>query len=153
MDASRADKAALKAHLQRLLDCSQCDAEAMWVDMAGAGKVATDTPEQAGWRVNFTLRRTVQEYRSRAQSPPPVPPLPASWTGEAAGEAEEAEDAEEAEEAEEAAVPVCAVCGGASLEHAALQTRRADEGPSLFFRCKNKTCASYNEIVRPVYPK
>ena len=84
----------------------------------------TDTPSQAKMRKNFTLRRTVQEYRSRSQgyrsrSQSPSPPLPLPYTV-----------AEEQEETQ--MLPVCAECGSARLEHAALQTRSADEGPSLF---------------------
>lgn len=150
MDASRADADVLKAHLRRLLVCSQSDAEAMWVDMHGAGKVATDTLEQAGWRLNFTLRRTVQEFRSRAQSPPPVPPLPLS---EVLVAARQGDNPEAPEPQAATCVPVCAVCGGDRLEHAAIQTRAADEGPTLFAKCKNPKCASYNTIVRPVYPR
>lgn len=145
LDASEMERAALEAHLRRLLGCTQFDAEAMWVDMNGAEEVPTDTPSQAKMRKNFTLRRTVQEYRSRSQgyrsrSQSPSPPLPLPYI--VAGEQEQTQ-----------MLPVCAECGSARLEHAALQTRSADEGPSLFFKCLNPACDHFNTIVRPIYPR
>lgn len=87
----------------------------------------------ARWRYNAAVRGAIQNYRARSQSPPPP-----SLTG----------DDEEFFRAHQYAkhLPSCPECKGKNLEPAALQTRSADEGPSIYMKCR-----ACKKIVRPVY--
>ena len=89
----------------------------------------------ARWRYNAAVRGEIRNYRARSQSPPP-----ASLTGAD----------EEFFRAQQYAkhLPTCPHCKGKNLEPAALQTRSADEGPSIYMKC-----ISCNKIVRPTYVK
>mgnify|MGYP002025360864 CR=1 FL=1 len=87
----------------------------------------------ARWRYNAAVRGEIGNYRARSQSPPPP-----SLTG----------DDEEFFRAQQYAkhLPSCPECKGKNLEPAALQTRSADEGPSIYMKCR-----ACKKIVRPVY--
>lgn len=89
----------------------------------------------ARWRYNAAVRGEIQRYRARCQSPPPP-----SLTG----------DDEEFVRSKQFArhLPSCPHCKGVNLEQAAIQTRSADEGPSIYMKCI--TC---EKIVRPHYHK
>ena len=89
----------------------------------------------ARWRYNAAIRGEIQNYRARCQSPPPH-----SLTGAD----------EEFFRAQQYAkhLPTCPHCEGKNLEPAALQTRSADEGPSIYMKC-----ISCSKIVRPRYVK
>lgn len=90
-----------------------------------------DVALMARWRYNAAVRGEIKRYRSRSQSPPPP-----SLSG----------DDEEFFRAHAKHLPSCPDCKGKNLEPAALQTRSADEGPSIYMKCK-----ACNKIVRPVY--
>lgn len=141
VDASSADTALLSAHLQRLVDCSADDARGMLLRAREGGKpLPPDASREDRMRCNFNMRRVVLERRSRAQSPPPHPPLSRALGDDSADETEDY-----------ASLPACPACGTRDLEHEAIQIRRGDEGPTNFFKCKNADCKCYNTIVRPVY--
>ena len=93
--------------------------------------VDTDTDRQARGRRNAAIRTAIMEYRARAQSPPPP---------------EMREGVEDEVEENEDLLARCPDCKGTRLQHAALQTRSADEGPSNYFRCLH--C---KKVVTPVY--
>lgn len=101
---------------------------------AGSGD-DEDAQMLAQWRYNAAVRGEIQNYRARCQSPPPP-----NLTG----------DDEEFFRSQQYAqhLPTCPDCKGKNLEPAALQTRSADEGPSIYMKC-----ISCNKIVRPRYVK
>lgn len=94
-----------------------------------------DAQMLARWRYNAAVRGEIRNYRARCQSPPPP-----TLTG----------DDEEFFRAQQYAqhLPTCPDCKGKNLEPAALQTRSADEGPSIYMKC-----IACNKIVRPKYVK
>jgi DNA-directed RNA polymerase subunit M/transcription elongation factor TFIIS len=103
--------------------------------LRGQGGDDKEAQMLARWRYNAAVRGAIQNYRARSQSPPP-----ASLTGAD----------EEFFRAQQYAkhLPTCPECKGKNLEPAALQTRSADEGPSIYMKC-----ISCNKIVRPTYVK
>ena len=123
-DADKAREMALRAKQQTaaLQSCAEGDGD-------------EDALMLARWRYNAAVRGEIQHYRARCQSPPP-PSL--------AGEDEEFFRSQQYAEH----LPSCPGCKGKNLEPAALQTRSADEGPSIFMKC-----ISCNKIVRPRYVK
>lgn len=142
VDASSEDTALLTAHLQRLVHCSAEDAQGMLMKARRDGKpLPPDASREYRMRCNYEMRRAVLEYRSRAQSPPPHPPLCA----------ENGEDNVEDNAEDDTNLPACPACGSVKLEHEAIQIRRGDEGPTNFFKCKNQSCKCFNTMVRPVY--
>ena len=94
-----------------------------------------DAQMLARFRYNAAVRHGIRDYRARCQSPPPP-----TLTG----------DDEEFFRAQQYAkhLPTCPDCKGKNLEPAALQTRSADEGPSIYMKC-----IACNKIVRPRYVK
>lgn len=103
--------------------------------LCGEGGDEKEAQMLAQWRYNAAIRGEIKNYRARSQSPPP-----ASLTG----------DDEEFFRAQQYAkhLPTCPHCEGKNLEPAALQTRSADEGPSIYMKC-----ISCSKIVRPRYVK
>ena len=103
--------------------------------LASCGKSGAEEDVQmlARWRYNAAVRHGIRDYRARCQSPPPP-----TLTG----------DDEEFFRAQQYAqhLPSCPQCKGKNLEPAALQTRSADEGPSIYMKCR-----ACKKIVRPVY--
>ena len=139
IDASSAERHVLRQHLQRLLDCDERDADGIMAQCGVNGRVESPTRESK-MKYNFDLRRSVQEYRSRSQSPQPHPVLPGAK-----------EDDEDNAMEGERFMPRCPKCFTTQLEHAAIQTRSADEAPTNFYKCKNAKCECFNKIVKPVY--
>jgi len=103
--------------------------------LCGEGSDDKEVQMLARWRYNAAVRGEIQKYRAQCQSPPPP-----SLTG----------DDEEFFRAQQYAqhLPTCPDCKGKNLEPAALQTRSADEGPSIYMKC-----IACNKIVRPRYVK
>ena len=139
IDASSAERHVLRQHLQRLLECNERDADGIMAQCGVNGRVESPTRESK-MKYNYDLRRSVQEYRSRSQSPQPHPVLPGSK-----------EDDEDYAIEGERFMPRCPKCFTTQLEHAAIQTRSNDEAPTNFYKCKNTKCECFNKIVKPVY--
>jgi len=123
------------AHEARAM-VSRAESKCTTIDLgAVAGATEDDAILFARWRYNVAVRGEIRLHRSRCQSPPP-PSL--------SGDDEEFFRAQQYEKH----LPACPDCKGKNLEPAALQTRSADEGPSIYMKC-----ISCNKIVRPKYVK
>ena len=106
----------------------------------GVGDVGGSVSEQdavkfARWKYNAAVRGEIRQYRGKSQSPPPP---------DFNGDDEEFYRSYRARHDQH--LPTCPHCKGKNLEPAALQTRSADEGPSIFMKCK-----ACDKIVRPLY--
>lgn len=94
-----------------------------------------DVARFARWKYNAAVRGEIRQYRAKSQSPPPP---------DFNGDDEEYYRSYRARHGRH--LPTCPHCKGKNLEPAALQTRSADEGPSIFMKCK-----ACDKIVRPQY--